>query len=80
MYGHWRVCLNLHHDVSLLQEGVAALYAACQGGYMEVAKLLLEHGAQVDLPTDVSHVLLIRRSVSVCRVTYMCCSYSFNEV
>lgn len=53
MYGHWRVCLNL--DVSLLQQGVTALFLASQCGHTLVITCLLEHGAQVDLPTDVSH-------------------------
>ena len=64
MRGHWRVCLNL--DLSQLQDGVTALYVACQEGHMPIVKLLLEHGAQVDLPKDVSHIMfLIRRPFSV---------------
>ena len=52
----WSVCLNL--DVSLLQQEMTALYFASQHGYVQVVTLLLEHGAQVDLPRDVSCVSL----------------------
>ena len=47
--------------MSLLQRGVTALFLASQCGHTQVVKVLLEHGAHVDLPTDVSHVFLIRR-------------------
>ena len=70
MLCHWRVCLNL--DVSLLQKGVTALYFASQCGHIKVVKVLLEHGAQVDLPTDVSHMFLIRWPFYL-----LCDSYSF---
>ena len=67
MHGHWRARLNF--DVSPLQEGGTALYFACQHGHTKVVILLLEHGAQVDLPTDVSHVFLTRIFFSVYYVT-----------
>ena len=40
--------------LSLLQTGTTALFFAAQGGYMDIAGLLLEHGAIVDSCSIVS--------------------------
>ena len=61
MHGHGRVCLNL--DVSLLQKDVTSLFFASQEGCTQAVKLLLEHGAQVDLQDNVSHVFITRKNV-----------------
>ena len=53
MNGHWRVSLIL--DVYLIQRGVTSLFFASQEGHTSVVQLLLEHGAQVDLPDNVRH-------------------------
>ena len=59
MHGHWRVSLIL--DVYLIQHGVTSLFFASQEGHTSVVQLLLEHGAQVDLPNNVRHILIGRR-------------------
>ena len=38
-----------------LQKGQHPLYTASSNGELECAKLLLDHGAQIDLPTNVSY-------------------------
>jgi ankyrin repeat protein len=42
-----------------MQEGFTPLYVACQKGHKEVAQLLLNSGAQPDIPLKVSTTNLI---------------------
>ena len=38
----------------ILQKGTHPIYAASRSGRLDVVKLLLDHGAQIDLPKNVS--------------------------
>ena len=42
------------------QTGTCALFFAAQGGFVDVVKELLSHGAPVDLPSYVSALCLMR--------------------
>ena len=44
--------------LTLSQIGFAALHVACFGGHAEVAELLLQAGASVELETNVREVLV----------------------
>ena len=47
--------INVFSLPCYLQTGTCALFFSAQGGFLEVVKELLEHGAQVDLPSYVSN-------------------------
>jgi len=38
------------------QTGTCALFFASQGGFLDIVKELISHGAPVDLPSYVSHI------------------------
>lgn len=42
--------------IFFIQTGTSALFFAAQGGYLEVAQILLEHGAEIDSPSIVSEI------------------------
>ena len=39
------------------QTGTCALFFAAQGGFLDIVKLLVDHGVPVDIPSYVSHHL-----------------------
>jgi len=45
---------NLLFAVLLFQTGTCALFFASQGGFLDIVKELISHGAPVDLPSYVS--------------------------
>ena len=47
-------CLVLTCFCLLLQTGTCALFFSAQGGFLDIVKELLSHGAPVDLPSYVS--------------------------
>ena len=62
----WRVCLTL--DISLMQDGVTALYMASHNGHNDVVQLLLDSGAQTEIPATVCTLY------SYCVYIYIICS------
>ena len=50
-------CL-LHDIVILLQDGATPLFMASQDGHKEVAQLLLQNGAQPDIPHNVCIIII----------------------
>ena len=44
---------------SCSQNGTTALHQAAQSGYADVIRILLDHGADIDVPDSVSTDLLI---------------------
>ena len=53
------------------QNGATPLYIASQNGYLPVVQTLLQHGAKVDLATDVSHCSFTLYNSNLLQVMYM---------
>ena len=45
-----------HSTVLTLQGELSPLYGASEGGNLSIAQYLLDHGADVNQPTDVSYI------------------------
>lgn len=65
-------CLVYELIVSVFQTGTCALFFACQGGFIDVVKVLLEHNASVDLASFVSVDLA---SFVSCTSAFLLCKF-----
>jgi len=62
------------------QTGTCALFFASQGGFLDIVKELISHGAPVDLPSYVSHlecklVFIVLECTALWRVWYVKCHF-----
>ena len=62
--GSGRACYHLH-TLTPSQDGVTPLYRACEKGQKEVAKVLLEHGADVVRPCRKVRLEYVYKKVTV---------------
>ncbi len=53
------ICDNLFVSCDVISKGLTPLHFACQNAHFEIARLLLNHGADIEAVTkNVSHLLL----------------------
>ena len=69
------ICCGLIAVVLLLQSGDTALHLACFHGYLDIAKLLVKHGANLHIVNKVSSSGAEHRTL---QALYVTCTPSFS--